>query len=101
MEGLPLTWQLVGGIWTYLIEEREADPHFKTTKEWETSYDMLAPGRSLLHTACSKGHCNVVRYLVEQCGLDGSGGDEAGVNPIHLACNTLLNHRKKPQPSWS
>ena len=81
----PKAYLAAGGghldILKYLIEERKADPCFRTIKQWKTSRFTIAPGRSLLHTASSKGHYNVVRYLVEQCGLDPSCEDQAGVTP--------------------
>ena len=69
-----------------MTEEKQADVHFKTTKEWKTKDFTFAPGRSLVHTASREGHLNVVRYLIDHHGCKPSCCDDVGVSPLYLAC---------------
>ena len=88
--GRSSTYLAAGGghldILKYLIGEKGADPHYTTSKEWETTEFRMASGISLVHTASRESHLHVVRYLVEQHGCDPSHKDTEGVTPLHLAC---------------
>lgn len=48
---------------------------------------LLAEEESLLYTACSRGHLDIVMYLVHEQAFDPHAPNKFGVTPLHIACS--------------
>ena len=46
-------------------------------------------GRTLLHCACSSGHLDIVKYLIDVHQLDLLSEDDSCKTPLHLACEHI------------
>ena len=73
-------------IFKYL-RGKGANPLTKTTKLWTRWNASYFPVLTLVHIACLEGHEEMMRYLIEDCGIDPMSKDEQGVTPLYLACH--------------
>ena len=52
------------------LRGKGANPFIKTTKLWTRWNASYFPGLTLVHIACLEGHEEMMRYLIEDCGID-------------------------------
>lgn len=73
-----------------LLVEAGGDVNKKRNTAWRPNGGVNGRGSSPLHAAVMQNRVNIVKYLVEDCGVDIDIPGEQGYTPLHIACKFNL-----------